>query len=140
MAKLATAGQGATGLVTSITAEKVQARKVVLVSIFLLAAIGIYRDRSSETPAGTFRRLWGVGVVGMMLSLAADFVPQLAGPFAGLIVLGSLTHGGDKLIESALGAISKAPGSGAASPASTSSSSPPGPGSSSSSTHPPATK
>lgn len=113
---------------------KVQARKMVLASLFVLALVSIYRDRKDSSAAGqqgTFRVLWGVGVVGMFLSLLADFLPQIAGPFAGLVALGSLTHGGDQVIAKVLGTISPAP----AAP-STSSSSPPGPGSSSSSTVP----
>lgn len=112
--------------------SKVQARKMVLASLFVLALVSLYRDRkgsSANGQAGTFRVLWGVGVVGMFLSLLADFLPQIAGPFAGLVALGSLTHGGDAAIAKVLGTISPA-----APASSTSSSSPPGPGSSSSST------
>lgn len=119
--------------------DKVQARRVVLVSMFLLALITMYRDRAATRengPAGTYRVFWGVGVVGMFLSLLADFLPQIAGPFAGLIVLGSLTNGGDRLLEQALGTITPPrPSTGSSS----SSSSPPGPGPSSSSS-PPATR
>lgn len=82
--------------------SKVQARKLVLVSAFLLAAIAIYRDRTQGS-GDTFRALWGVGVLSFLLSLVADFAPQIAGPFAALTVLGSMTSGGDRLIQSALG-------------------------------------
>lgn len=85
--------------------NKVQARKMVLVSVFLLALISVYRDRQTSSPEGTYRQLWGVGVVGMFLSLLADFLPTIAGPFAGLIVLGSLTNGGERIIANALGLI-----------------------------------
>lgn len=85
--------------------NKVQARKLVLVSAFLLAAIAVYRDRQTEGAGGTFKALWGVGVVSFVLSLVADFAPGIAGPFAGLVVLGSLTSGGDKLIQNALGRV-----------------------------------
>lgn len=107
---------------------KVQARKVVLASLFVLTLVSIYRDRAkSGGQQGTYRVLWGVGVVGMFLSLLADFVPQIAGPFAALVALGSLTHGGDQAIAKVLATISPAASS-------TSSGPPPGPGSSSSST------
>lgn len=80
--------------------SKVQARKMVLVSTFLLIALSVYRDRSGKTdsPQGTFRVVWGAGIVGMFLSLLADFAPAIAGPFAVLIVLGSLTNGGDQAL------------------------------------------
>lgn len=90
--------------------DKVQARKMVLVSAFLLAAISIYRDRSK--PGDAFRSLWGVGVISLVLSIVADFAPTLAGPFAGLVVLGSLTNGGDKLIQNALGKAAATPAQG----------------------------
>jgi hypothetical protein len=114
--------------------DKVQARKMVLVGLLVLTLITVYKDRRSSDPAGTFRVFWGVGVVGMFLSLLADFLPQIAGPFAALIALGSLTNGGEQVLERALGVIAPRPSTGSSS----SSSSPPGPGSSSSS-NPPAT-
>lgn len=82
--------------------SRVQARKMVLVSAFLLAAISVYRDRKSGA-GDTFRSLWGVGVVSLVLSILADFAPTIAGPFAMLTVLGSLTDGGANLIDRALG-------------------------------------
>jgi hypothetical protein len=88
-----------------VSPDKVQARKLVLVSVLLLAVISVYRDRRRTDSAGTFRVFWGVGVVGMFLSLLADFLPTIAGPFAVLVVLGSLTNGGDKALQSLLGAI-----------------------------------
>lgn len=90
--------------------SKVQARKMVLVGAFLLAAIAVYRDRRDGTDTSdTFRALWGVGVVSLVLSLVADFVPQIAGPFAALTVLGSLTNGGDQLLQSMLGKVAPPP-------------------------------
>lgn len=106
-----------------MTVDKVQARKMVLVSVLLLAVIGVYRDRRRENSAGTFRVFWATGIVGMFLSLLADFVPTIAGPFAVLTVLGSLTNGGEKALENLLGAVIPQPPAGAG-PA------PPGPGSS----------
>lgn len=89
-----------------MTPSKVQARKMVLVSAFLLAAIAIYRDRGGKgATQDTFRALWGVGVVSLVLSITADFAPRVAGPFAALAVLGSLTNGGDRLIQSALSSV-----------------------------------
>lgn len=92
--------------------SKVQARKTVLVSVFVLVLISIYKQRGSSASAGestVFRAAWGAGVVGMFLSLLADFVPQIAGPFAALIVLGSLTNGGEQVLAKALGIIGPPP-------------------------------
>lgn len=89
--------------------DKVQARKMVLASLFVLALVTIYKDRQSSNPQGTYRTFWGVGVVGIFLSLLADFLPQIAGPFAGLIALGSLTNGGEQVLQRALGVIAPRP-------------------------------
>jgi hypothetical protein len=85
--------------------DKVQARKAVLVSTGLLLLIAAYRQKQGETEGSIYKRLWGVGMVGFLLSIAADFVPTIAGPFAVLIVLGSLTNGGDQAIQTALGKV-----------------------------------
>src|SRR4051812_17944179 len=83
---------------------------MVLVSAFALAAISVYRDRSkADADHNTFKSLWGVGVVALLLSLLADFAPTIAGPFAVLVVLGSLTNGGDQVIQTALGKVGKTP-------------------------------
>lgn len=97
--------------------SKVQARKMVLVSTFALLLLSVYRDRKTSDPQGTFRMAWGVGVVGMFLSLLADFAPQIAGPFAALTVLGSLTNGGEQALAKALGVIGPAPAGAGSSPA-----------------------
>lgn len=80
------------------------ARKLVLVSMLLLAAISYYRVRQGDQGA-LYKRLWGVGVIGLVLSVAADFVPGLAGPFSLLVLLGSLTNGGDQAIQGALSGV-----------------------------------
>lgn len=121
-----------------MTPDKVQARKMVLAGLLVLTLVTVYKDHKSSDAQGTFRVFWGVGVVGMFLSLLADFLPQIAGPFALLIALGSITHGGEQVLERALGTISPRPSSTTSS--SSSSSSPPGPGSGSSSSPSPASK
>lgn len=80
-------------------------RRMVLVSIVLLLGMGVYKS-SKPGDVGMARRLWGVGMLGLILSAAADFVPTLAGPFALLIVMGYATDGGDKAIENVLGKVS----------------------------------
>jgi hypothetical protein len=88
--------------------DKVTARKMVLVSAFLLAAIAVYRDRK-DGASDTFRALWGVGVLSMLLSLLADFAPGVAGPFAALTVLGSLVSGDVSILDKVLGTAGRAP-------------------------------
>jgi hypothetical protein len=85
-----------------------QARRWVLVSMVGLLGMAAYKEAKGSTAGdvGMAKRLWGVGVLGLMLSAAADFVPQLAGPFAVLVLLGYATSGGDAAIENVLGKVS----------------------------------
>lgn len=85
-----------------MTPDRVQARKMVLVGAFLLAGLAVYRDRRQGAP-DTFRALWGVGVVSLLLSILADFAPTIAGPFAVLAVLGSLASGEVSVIDRLFG-------------------------------------
>lgn len=85
-----------------MTPDKVQARKMVLVGAFMLAALAVYRDRQGSQ-RDTFHALWGVGVVSLILSLLADFAPTIAGPFAMLTVLGSLASGDASIIDKIFG-------------------------------------
>ena len=96
--------------------EPTQARRLVLISVFAMLAISAYRGKltSSTQGVGFLKRMWGVGVVAIMLGLLADVAPTVAGPFAVLIVLGMLTHGGDQALTNFLGKASGAGGSGVA--------------------------
>lgn len=78
------------------------AKRTVLVSTMALIFIAIYRDRVAPNEVAFFRRLWGVGVLSVLLATAADFVPRVAGPFALLTVLGAMTQGGDRAFVNAL--------------------------------------
>lgn len=89
--------------------DKTSARKLVLVSIAMLLVMNVYKARTGAE-GSAFKRLWGTGVLGVMLAIVADFAPQIAGPFALLVALGSFTHGGDKALESFLGKVSAAGG------------------------------
>lgn len=98
------------------------ARRWVLVSMVLLLVMGAYKG-SKPGDVGMAKRLWGVGMLGTMLCIAADFVPSVAGPFALLVVLGYATTGGDKAITNVLGKVS---GTGSASSAPSTTNTPPG--------------
>ena len=82
-----------------------QARKYVLLSVFGLLAIAAYKGNLADSQVSFSKRLWGTGVLAIMLGLAADVAPQIAGPFAVLVLVGSFTNGGDKAIQNALGKI-----------------------------------
>ena len=70
------------------------ARKLVLLSVMGLLVVATFKGKSGKVPTST--RLWGTGWLAVMLGVAADVAPQIAGPFALLILAGSLTNGGDK--------------------------------------------
>ena len=76
-----------------------QAKQTVLVSMLALVAIAAFKDKGLPP----YKRVWATGVIGVILSVVADFAPQIAGPFAALVVLGSLTNGGDQAIQNLLG-------------------------------------
>ncbi len=76
-------------------------RQLVLASCVGLVILSFYRA-TTEGQSGLYRRLWGTGVLAVFLSILADFAPQVAGPFALLTLLGSLSNGGDRAIQSAL--------------------------------------
>lgn len=83
------------------------ARRWILVSMVLLLGMAAYKGANGKAgDVGMFKRLWGVGMLGLMLSALADFVPQLAGPFSLLVVLGYATDGGDAAIQNVLGKVS----------------------------------
>lgn len=94
--------------------DKALARRLVLVSIGWMAGVALYDSRVRGN-GNTFKRMWGVGVIGLMLSLAADVAPQIAGPFAALTALGvTFSPNGEQALLNFLGgAVTGAP-SGAA--------------------------
>ena len=80
-----------------------QAQRLVLISVFGLLVIAAYRGNLSNENESLWKRLWGTGVLAIMLGLVADVAPTIAGPFAVLILAGSVTNGGDKALHNFLG-------------------------------------
>lgn len=76
--------------------NQTSARRYVLLSIFGLLALEAYRGKLETSQVGLAKRLWGVGVLGIALSLLADVAPSVAGPFAVLVLVGAFTNPGDK--------------------------------------------
>ena len=81
-------------------------RKLVLVSVVLLTVLAAVRTAQGNETGSLYKRLWGIGVIGVILSVTADFAPTIAGPFAILVLLGSLTHGGDQVVQNVLASVS----------------------------------
>lgn len=56
---------------------------VLLAGAFMFAAIGLKRDTISDP----FRYAWGAGVITLLLTVVADISPEVAGPFALLVLV-----------------------------------------------------
>jgi hypothetical protein len=95
--------QAASGATQGISVDKATARKMVLVGTLVLAGINVYRSKKGTgTSVSFYKRMWGTGVVGVMLATLADFAPQVAGPFIVLVDGIMLTKYGDGLFGNAL--------------------------------------
>lgn len=84
--------------------DTTSSKRLVLISALAMTVISVYRANQGETQV--YKRLWGTGVLWLVLSFAADIAPQIAGPFSVLVVLGMLTNGGDKAIQNLLSSTS----------------------------------
>lgn len=71
--------------------EAPQARQVVLISMLGTGGIIIYDIISHKgvelSGDEAFRAVWSLGLLFLLLAMAADTVPGLAGPFALLVLL-----------------------------------------------------
>jgi len=85
-----------------VNPSKSGARKMVLVSVFILVVLSVYKSRKPGSEVATFKRLWATGIVAIFLSILADFAPQIAGPFSLVIVLGFMSHEGDRILTNVL--------------------------------------
>jgi hypothetical protein len=80
-------------------------RKLVLASLLGLLALATYRGNLGGDQ-GLAKRLWGVGMLGLILTILADFAPQIAGPLAFLVLAGYATNPGDKAVQNLLDKVS----------------------------------
>lgn len=46
---------------------------------------------------GTYKQIWAIGALGLLLSLVSDFAPQIGGPLAILFALGFIAGGQTKI-------------------------------------------
>lgn len=63
------------------------ANRMVLVSTGAMIAFVLIERHFNPAQVDMYKRLWAVGALGVGMSLAADFVPQIAGPFALLVLV-----------------------------------------------------
>lgn len=79
--------------------DKGTARQLVVVSMLVTAGVVAYdlvkAGGSSAGDPSAFKTVWALGVLFLLMGIAADLVPELAGPFAGLVMLAVLVGRGD---------------------------------------------
>lgn len=71
--------------------SKGTATALVLLTGAILATLTLLH-RGSLDSAKTYKRLWAAGLLTVALGVAADFVPELVGPFAILIIVGAVAY------------------------------------------------
>lgn len=81
-----------------------QSRRIVLVSVLAMLLINTFRGRLSTSDVTVSKRLWGTGMVAIMLGFLADVAPTIAGPLAALSALGLASRSGDAAFSNLLGA------------------------------------
>ena len=59
---------------------------VLLTGGLMLAFVGL-QVKNGTSQGSTYKKVWAIGLLTLALSVAADFVPQIVGPFAGLILI-----------------------------------------------------
>lgn len=63
------------------------ARTVVVCAMLELFFVLAQARQNNRTREQTVKSLWAIGVLALGLSMASDFVPQVAGPFAILVLV-----------------------------------------------------
>lgn len=91
-----------------------QASRVVLISGAGMATFTLVQaSRSGRPQERTFRSLWAIGLLTLGLAIFADFAPEVAGPFA-LLVLIAMAVRNTGALGSVIGGVGRpAPGRGA---------------------------
>jgi len=80
-----------------------QANKIVLISAGVLVALTFAQRQFNPEGFDLYKNLWGIGALTLALSVTADFVPEVAGPIA-LLVVSAATVKKGHYIKEALGA------------------------------------
>lgn len=65
------------------------ASTLVLLSGGVLVGLALL-DEGSLAAGSTYRKVWAAGLLTIALGIAADFVPEVVGPFAGLVIIAAL--------------------------------------------------
>lgn len=73
------------------------ASRVVLVTTGAMVAYALVDRHFNPASFDLYKRLWGIGAFGLGLSIAADFVPAVAGPFAVLVAVALVARNPGKI-------------------------------------------
>lgn len=63
-----------------------QANKAVFITAGVLIAATFVEIAYAPNKPNPFKRMWGIGILTLVLAITADFVPEVAGPLALLIL------------------------------------------------------
>lgn len=72
-----------------------QAHNAVMISLVVMLAYGLVTGKGQQI--GTYKQVWAIGALGIVLSLVADLSPQIGGPLAVLFALGFIAGGQTKI-------------------------------------------
>jgi hypothetical protein len=67
--------------------SKGSASTIVLVSGGILVALALLSGKQGED---RYKAIWAAGLLTVALGVAADFLPELVGPFAGLVIVAAV--------------------------------------------------
>lgn len=72
--------------------DESQANKAVLVAMIVLISAAYLENHFNPLNFNLYKRLWGIGALSLLLAMTADFVPEVAGPLALLILTAVAVH------------------------------------------------
>jgi hypothetical protein len=84
-----------------------QAHSAVMVSLVVMLGYGLVSGKGKQI--GTYKQIWAIGALGLVLSLVADVAPAVGGWLAILFSLGFVAGGQAKMNQVIENAIGKAP-------------------------------
>lgn len=76
--------------------SKSGASTLVLLSGGVLIGLALL-DEGSFAAGSAYRKVWAAGLLTIALGVAADFVPEIVGPFAGLIIIAAVVKNPGKI-------------------------------------------
>ncbi len=76
-----------------------QAKRLSLLAVVLAAGVSYVKQVKSPEDASLTRTVTGAVLTGMILTAIADYSPNVAGPFAALILTATLARSAPTLVE-----------------------------------------